>query len=140
MVSPHFQGGPFDDRTTRTGGTGTTVPSGNFGQGFPNPFSQFMIQEPKLAYYGMGGMEPGGTSPYGSSPQARRRFQSQFQNIYNEFLGQQGQALMGQKMPDQTFSQFLGQYPFTERYSALPPAMSGMQQRTFAPQASYRYL
>jgi hypothetical protein len=110
--------------------------------GFPsigaaNPFQQFLNYEPKFSYYGMNTAD---TSPFGSSPAGRRRFQSQFQDIYNEFLGQQGQALMGGQMPQQNFTQFLGDYPFTERYAALPPGMRGTQTRGFAPQASFRYL
>jgi hypothetical protein len=105
-----------------------------FAHGYPNPFSQFLMEDPKLAYYGMPE-----NRRYGSSPAAQRQFQSQFQNIYNEFLGQQGRMLMGGQMPQQNFSQFLDEYPFMERYSALPPAMRGARQSTFAPQASYRY-
>ena len=123
---------------------------------FANPFIQFLVEDPQLAYYGQasplagtrttaGATIPGLATPFGSSPAARKRFQSQFQNIYNEFLGQQGRALMGgnggtPQWPQQTFTQFLNEYPFTERYTALPPAMRGATQSTFSPRASYNYL
>ena len=79
-------------------------------------------------------------SPFGTSPAAKRYFQGQFQNVYNEYLGQQGRALQGGQIPAQTFSQFLDQFPFTQRYSALPPEMSGRGISGFAPKVKFSYL
>ena len=78
-------------------------------------------------------------SPFGTSPAARRYFQGQFQNIYDEFLGQQGRALQGGQMPGQNFQQFLQEFPFTQRYSALPPEMTGRTLGSFAPRVQYSY-
>jgi hypothetical protein len=79
-------------------------------------------------------------SPFGTSPAAKRYFQSQFQNIYNEFLGNQGRALQGGQLPSQSFTQFLEQFPFTQKYSALPPEMSGRGISGFAPKVQFAYL
>jgi len=79
-------------------------------------------------------------SPFGTSPAARRYFQGQFQNINDEFLGQQGRALQGGQMPGQNFQQFLQEFPFTQRYSALPPEMTGRTLGSFAPRVQYSYL
>ena len=126
-----------------------------------NPFADFISGEalgsqPRLAYQAMMGdpnreIKPWETAgrarqemmfgnPYGTSPAARRYFQGQFQNIYNDFLGQQGRALQGGQLPSQTFTQFLQQYPFTQRYAALPPELSGRTLGSFAPRVQYSYL
>ena len=126
-----------------------------------NPFADFISGEalgsqPRLAYQAMLGdpnreIKPWETegqarqemmfgNPYGTSPASRRYFQGQFQNIYNDFLGNQGRALQGGQLPSQTFSQFLEQYPFTQRYAALPPELSGRALGSFAPRVQYSYL
>ena len=126
-----------------------------------NPFADFISGEalgsqPRLAYQAMLGdpnreIKPWETegqarqemmfgNPYGTSPASRRYFQGQFQNIYNDFLGQQGGALQGGQLPSQTFTQFLQQYPFTQRYAALPPELTGRTLGSFAPRVQYSYL
>ena len=126
-----------------------------------NPFADFISGEalgsqPRLAYQAMLGapnreLKPWETegrarqemmfgNPYGTSPASRRYFQGQFQNIYNDFLGQQGRALQGGQLPSQPFTQFLQQYPFTQRYAALPPELSGRTLGSFAPRVQYSYL
>ena len=126
-----------------------------------NPFQAFISGEalggePRLAYQAMMGDpnraispwedEPEARqsmmfgNPYGSSPGSRRYFQGQFQNIYSDFLGRQGRALQGGQLPSQTFTQFLQQYPFTQRYAALPPELTGRTLGSFAPRVQYSYL
>ena len=126
-----------------------------------NPFADFISGEalgsqPRLAYQAMMGDPTRAISPwedepearqsmmfgnpYGSSPGSRRYFQGQFQNIYDEFLGKQGRALQGGQMPAQNFQQFLQAFPFTQRYSALPPEMTGRTLGSFAPRVQYSYL
>ena len=125
-----------------------------------NPFQDFISGEtlgaqPKLSYMAMrGSQRPEGFdqteeakrqeemfgNPFGTSPASKRFFQGQFQNVYNEFLGNQGRALQGGQLPSQTFSQFLEQFPFTQRYSALPPEMSGRGVSGFAPRVRFSYL
>ena len=125
-----------------------------------NPFAQFISGEaltaqPQMSYLAMlGDQTPGAIgrspqsvaqsemfgNPFGTSPASRRYFQGQFQNLYDEFLGQQGRALQGGQIPSQTFSQFLDQFTFTQRYSALPPEMSGRGISGFAPRVRFSYL
>ena len=125
-----------------------------------NPFADFISGEalgsqPRLSYMAkLGRQRPEGYdqtdeakrqedmfgSPFGTSPAAKRYFQGQFQNVYNEYLGQQGRALQGGQIPAQPFSQFLDQFPFTQRYSALPPEMSGRGISGFAPKVKFSYL
>ena len=126
-----------------------------------NPFADFISGEalgsqPRLAYQAMLGdpnreirpwenegqarQESMFGNPYGTSPASKRYFQGQFQNIYNDFLGQQGRALQGGQLPSQTFTQFLEQYPFTQRYAALPPELSGRALGSFVPRVQYSYL
>ena len=125
-----------------------------------NPFADFISGEalgaqPKLSYMArLGSQRPPGFeqpeeakrqeemfgNPFGTSPASKRFFQGQFQNIYNEFLGQQGRALQGGQIPAQSFSQFLDQFPITQRYSAIPPEMSGRGISGFAPRVRFSYL
>ena len=125
-----------------------------------NPFAQFISGEaltaqPQMSYLAMlGDQTPGVTgrskpgiaqsemfgNPFGTSPASRRFFQGQFQNLYDEFLGQQGRALQGGQMPAQNFQQFLQAFPFTQRYSSLPPEMTGRTLGSFAPRVQYSYL
>ena len=125
-----------------------------------NPFAEFisgeaLTSQPQMSYLAMlGDQTPGATgrsmpgmaqsemfgSPFGTSPAARRYFQGQFQNIYDEFLGKQGRALQGGQMPAQNFQQFLQGFPFTQCYSALPPEMTGRTLGNFAPRVQYSYL
>ena len=125
-----------------------------------NPFAEFisgeaLTSQPQMSYLAMLGDQPPGAtgrsmpgmaqsemfgSPFGTSPAARRYFQGQFQNIYDEFLGKQGRALQGGQMPAQNFQQFLQGFPFTQRYSALPPEMTGRTLGNFAPRVQYSYL
>ena len=126
-----------------------------------NPFADFISGEalgaqPRLSYQAMMGDpnrainpwedEPAARqsmmfgNPYGTSPASRRFFQGQFQNIYNDFLVAQGRALQGGQLPSQTFTQFLQQYPFTQRYAALPPELTGRTLGAFAPRVQYSYL
>jgi hypothetical protein len=125
-----------------------------------NPFAAFISGEaltaqPQMSYLAMlGDQTPGATgrsdprmaqsemfgSPFGTSPASRRYFQGQFQNIYDEFLGKQGRALQGGQMPTQNFQQFLQAFPFTQRYSSLPPEMTGRTLGSFAPRVQYSYL
>jgi len=127
-----------------------------------NPFAAFISGEaltaqPQMSYLAMLGDQTPGTSlvgrsapglaqsemfgnPFGTSPASRRYFQGQFQNIYDEFLGKQGRALQGGQMPAQNFQQFLQEFPFTQRYSSLPPEMTGRTLGSFAPRVQYSYL
>ena len=125
-----------------------------------NPFAEFisgeaLTSQPQMSYLAMlGDQTPNATgrsmpgmaqsemfgSPFGTSPAARRYFQGQFQNIYDEFLGKQGRALQGGQMPAQNFQQFLQGFPFTQRYSSLPPEMTGRTLGSFAPRVQYSYL
>lgn len=133
-----------------------------------NPFAEFISGEalgsqPKLSYMAMLGRQDPGVpgqsapwsteltpqraqqeemfgNPFGTSPATKRYFQGQFQNIYNEFLGKQGRALQGGQLPSQSFTQFLEQFPFTQRYTALPPEMSGRGISGFAPRVQFSYL
>ena len=125
-----------------------------------NPFAQFISGEaltaqPQMSYLAMlGDQTPGARgrsdpgmaqsqmfgNPFGTSPASRRYFQGQFQNIYDEFLGKQGRALQGGQMPTQNFQQFLQAFPFTQRYSSLPPEMTGRTLGSFAPRVQYSYL
>ena len=73
----------------------------------------------------------------GQSPTQRRFFQSQFQNVFNKFLGGLGQQWReGQTSPD-TFTDFLGNYNFGQQFGQLPPSVRGATTSRFAPPARF---
>ena len=73
----------------------------------------------------------------GQSPTQRRFFQSQFQNVFNKFLGGLGQQWReGQTSPD-TFTDFLGNYNFGQQFSQLPPSVRGATTSRFAPSSRF---
>jgi hypothetical protein len=90
--------------------------------------------------------------PQGMSPNLEQFAQSQFQNVFNEFLGVLGSQIRGGQDPTAQFGQFAqefaqdfpsgagyfgpgtGRRPLAQRFAALPPSLRfGTPQRFFAP-------
>ena len=69
----------------------------------------------------------------------RRFYQNQFSNIYNEFLGNIGGQIKQGKTPSATFNEFLGEFPFSERFAATPPQQRGDFPSNVAPRTRYLY-
>ena len=100
--------------------------------GSSNAFSDwtnFLEKEPASAYYS----SPAGMSFYGQSPNAQRFYQTQFQNIYNEFLGSLGSQIRSGMDPTMRWADYLENVPFTERYAALSPQQAGRTTRQYSP-------
>ena len=94
------------------------------------PFSDFISsvleEEPRLPYYSYANQQA-------KSPGQRRFFESDFSNFYNQYLGQLGTQLMGGQDPTLKFTDYLGQTPFTERFSSLPPQLRGENPSRYNP-------
>jgi hypothetical protein len=100
--------------------------------GSGNPFLDYtdiLEVEPQSAYYS----SPSGTAFMGQSPGTRRYYQNQFQNIYNEYLGAQGDLIRGGALPSLKWADYLDNVPFTQRYAALTPEMAGRSTRRYSP-------
>lgn len=117
-------------------------PFGAFTQNF---YTDLLEDAPQTAFQGA---IPFAGMGFQSMQQPERRqrdyWSDQYSNIYNEYLGQRGQGIMQlaqgqepQKM--QSFSEYLKDVPFTERYGALTPQQKGKGIRSFAPQTRHLY-
>ena len=110
--------------------------------GSDNPFMDFLEYEPEAAYYS----SPAGWAGTGAfaqgTPNQKRYYQNQFQNVYNQYLGSLGGLLRQGVMPtatENTFANFLGNYDWTERYTAEPPQMRGEFSQQFNPRTRQIY-
>ena len=81
--------------------------------------------EPEAAYYSATPFGTGATaaSPFGGgfSPASQSYWSGQYGTVMNQYLGEAGRAMRRGEEPTQSFTDFLGQYPWTERYTALTP-------------------
>lgn len=106
----------------------------------PYPFMDLLNEDPQIGYYAA--LYGGGNVPKNQ----QRHFGGQFNDIYSQYLGTQGQGLKeaqskGLSLADylnddslQTkFTDYLDQNPFTERYAQLPPELRGQSTSRFAP-------
>lgn len=103
-----------------------------------NPFlAQEMETLPEAAYYS--------ATPFagGYSPAAQRYWSGQFGNLQNQYMGEWGRQYRAGEDPlkqGYTFTEFLSDYPWTERYTALGPRLRpGAGTSRFAPAARRMY-
>jgi hypothetical protein len=95
-------------------------------------FGGLLGEEPRAAFFSF-------QNQFGQSPNQRKFFQNQFSNIQNEFLGVLGQQLQQGMLPQQSFSDFLGDFPFTQRFASLAPSMRGAQTNRFSPRTMFDF-
>jgi hypothetical protein len=98
-----------------------------------NPFLDFLEYEPEAAYYSSPKGWTGQNAFAVGSPNQRRYYQNQFQNIYNEFLGALGQEARRGEAPSMRWTDYLENIPWAERYSGLSPEMAGRTTSRYAP-------
>jgi hypothetical protein len=101
--------------------------------------------EPEAAYYSSTPFGTGATaaSPFGGgfAPAAQQYWSGQYGNVMNQFKGAAGRRMRAGEDPLTTnFVDFLEQYPWTQRYSALSPRQRpGGGTARFSPAARYMY-
>ena len=119
-------------------------------------FDEFFDFSPEITYRGA-------LERFGGTPNQRNFFNTQFENIYNEYEGILGAGLkrgqdLGQsfdlaKSYAPTFSEFLSRqeysptspyrssgFSFSDYFSALPPALRpGADRRRFAPNVRFQF-
>ena len=96
------------------------------------PFASFLEEVPKATYFSYGGQ-------FGQAPKQRRHYENAFQSVYDQFMGVLGQqARRGQEPGVQYgFADFMADYPFTQRYTQLPPSFRGDYMSRFAPRTRF---
>jgi hypothetical protein len=117
--------------------------NGNLWQDF------FLDYEPEMAYYSAAPFGTGASaaSPFGGgfSPASQSYWSGQYGTVMNQYLGETGRAQRDWKPGDPDppftkFTDFLEQYPWTERYTALTPrGRPGGSTARFAPSTRRMY-
>jgi hypothetical protein len=103
--------------------------------GFENAFEGFLEYDPQMAYSSFG--PSFGRDLRGSrSPAQQRYFEGQFSDIRNRYLGELGRQVRGGELPSTSFEDYLGAFPWADRYAALPPSMKGAYTSQFAPRTA----
>ena len=104
-----------------------------------SPFGQYSPRNPWGGSEFVQGGE--GVTQGGYSPVQQQYWSGQYGNVYNQYLGQIGRSLRGGQEPATTFMEYLDQYPFTQRYSALGPAMrpGGCGSSRYSPSTRYMF-
>lgn len=106
-----------------------------FASFMPNiDLEQFQLESmPETAYYS--------AEPFqgGYSPAQQQYWSGQYGNVQNQYAGAIGAALRNKQEPP-SFMNFLSDIPWTQRYSALSPALRpGGRSRRFSPSTRYIY-
>jgi len=113
-----------------------------------NIWSDWLEDFPQEAYYSAAPFGsaidagPTAASPFGGgfAPAAQQYWSGQYGNVVNQYMGQWGRSLRAGQKPSMTFTDFLEQYPWTQRYSALSPRMRpGGTTSRFAPAVRRMY-
>ena len=80
-----------------------------------NPtFAGFLEEEPRAAFFGTLGRQ-GLLDTSGR----RRDAQNIYQDALSAFYGQLGEQILGGEAPTQTFTNYLQDFPFTERFAQM---------------------
>ena len=95
-----------------------------------NPFSGFLDTTPQAGFFSA-------FQPQSQTPNQRRYFQNQFQNIHNEFLGALGSQIRQGQDPTLRFPDFLGGSTgaptLDQRFRQAAPQERGIFDAPFAP-------
>jgi hypothetical protein len=98
-----------------------------------NPtFAGFLEEEPRAAFFGTLGQK-------GLLDSAGRRKQAEdiYSGAMTEFYGKLGEQILGGGEPTMTFSSFLQDYPFTDRFAQLGRQYS--QLNRYRPSTRFLY-
>ena len=106
---------------------------------FDDYYQTMLEMDPQTAYMGaVGGQDFGRFSP-SQQQRGQEYFRGQFSDVYNQYLGRRGQQIASRTDPSKmtSFTDYLAEYPFTQRYSALTPRQRGMSTSRFSPSTRY---
>ena len=99
------------------------------GFGFDGNWLDFLEDKPEAGYFSY--------QNQWRTPNQKKYYQNQFQEIQNEYLGRLGQQLRSGGAPTEKFTDFLGQFPWTLRFMQLPPSMRGDNPSLFNPRTTW---
>ena len=103
-----------------------------------SPFGQYSPRNPWGGSEFVQGGE--GVTQGGYSPVQQQYWSGQYGNVLNQYKGELGRRMRQGNPPGLSFTEFLENYPWTERYTALPPSMTpGGASTRFAPSVRYMY-
>tara|TARA_R100000234_G_scaffold24292_3_gene13993 strand:- start:170 stop:487 length:318 start_codon:yes stop_codon:yes gene_type:complete len=83
--------------------------------GIDDVFANFLEDEPRAAFFGTLRTQPG----FRDTPGERRQAQDIYQSALSDFYGQLGQDILSGQTPNMTFTDFLQDFPFTERFAQM---------------------
>lgn len=84
--------------------------------GLDDVFQNFLEDEPRAAFFGTLRTQPG----FRDTPAQRRQAQDIYQSALSDFYGQLGENILsGDTSGDLTFTDFLQEFPFTERFAQM---------------------
>ena len=107
---------------------------------FDDFFGTMLEAEPQSAFMGEVASQPfRGTAPM--KQRAQNYWQNQFSNVYSQYMGQRAQEMRQRKDPSEwtTFTDYVSDFPFTQRYSQLSPYQRGVTTSRFAPSTRHIY-
>jgi len=88
-----------------------------------------------------GGREASDVNPFGRgfSPASQSYWAGQYGNVMNQYLGEGGRKMRAGEDPTTlSFMDYLEQYPWTERYTAMSPSLRpGGRTSRFSPSTRY---
>ena len=107
-----------------------------------NPYMAILEESPGAAYFSY--------ADQWSSPAQQQYYQNQFQNVYNQYLGTLGTALRSgasgtegapsiSDIGQMSFTNYLGDMNWTDRYTSLPPTMRGDYTSSYNPRTRQIY-
>ena len=98
-----------------------------------NPtFAGFLEEEPRAAFFGTLGQKG-----LMSSPNRRKQDEDIYSGAMTEFYGKLGEQILGGGEPTMTFTDFLQDFPFTDRFAQLGRQYS--QQSRYRPSTRFLY-
>tara|TARA_R110002110_G_scaffold72519_1_gene192895 strand:+ start:206 stop:514 length:309 start_codon:yes stop_codon:yes gene_type:complete len=98
-----------------------------------NPtFAGFLEEEPRAAFFGTLGQKG-----MMDSPNRRKQAEDIYSGAMTEFYGKLGEQILGGGEPTMTFSNFLEDFPFTDRFAQLGRQYS--QQSRYKPSTRFLY-
>ena len=110
-----------------------------------NYYADLLEGTPQTAYYSSAPFGAGSTteSPWGGgyAPAAQQYWSGQYGNVFNQYLGNIGRSLRSGQDHEVSFTEYLDQYPFMQRYSSLSPSMrpGGSGASRYSPTTRYMF-
>jgi len=94
----------------------------------------FLEQKPEAAFLGAG-------AGFATSPLRRRFLQSQFENVFKQYMGGLGQQAIAGRLPErpQLFGDFMRNFDFNRLFSQQPRVARGASSGFFNPRTRFLF-